>query len=240
NTFWRYMPSLAVDRAGDMALGYTLSNATTNPSIMYAGRLATDPVNTFSQTEQTLFAGGGSQSGNCGASACLRWGDYSAMALDPDGCTFWYTNGYFAVNGLNDLTRIGSFNFPGCTPVANNGALQGTITDSATGNPLAGVTVSLGSRTALTDASGHYSFSALPSGKYPKLGVASAGYVSQSVSSVPVSDGNMTQRDFVLTRAPLRGCLVDTSQTDFRTDVPTTCDLNSSPGDITLVNPIGI
>ena len=52
------MPSLAVDRAGNMALGYSTSSSTTKfPSIKYAGRLATDPVNTFSQTEQILVHG---------------------------------------------------------------------------------------------------------------------------------------------------------------------------------------
>ncbi len=113
NTFHRYIPSLAVDRLGDMALGYTTSNSTTNPIISYAGRLAGDPVNTFSQGEQTLIAGAGTQTGNCGASACARWGDYSGMALDPDGCEFWETAEYYATNGLNHQTRIGSFRFPG-------------------------------------------------------------------------------------------------------------------------------
>ena len=96
NTFFRFMPSLAVDRAGDMAIGYTKSNSTTNPQIKYAGRLAGDPVNTFSQAEQTLIDGTGSQSGNCGPSACIRWGDYSGMALDPNGCEFWETDEYYA------------------------------------------------------------------------------------------------------------------------------------------------
>ena len=86
------MPSLAVDRAGDMALGYSTSSSTTKPAIKYAGRLATDPVNTLGQTEQVLFQGTGTQTGSCGGSTCIRWGDYSAMTLDPDGCTFWYTN----------------------------------------------------------------------------------------------------------------------------------------------------
>ena len=96
NTFFRFMPSLAVDRLGDMAIGYTKSNATTNPQIKYAGRLAGDPVNTLSQSEQTLIDGTGAQSGNCGAHACTRWGDYSGMALDPNGCTFWMTGEYYA------------------------------------------------------------------------------------------------------------------------------------------------
>src|SRR6185436_18930124 len=51
-SLFRFMPSIAVDRAGDMAIGYSTSNATTNPSINYAGRLAGDPVNTITQTEQ--------------------------------------------------------------------------------------------------------------------------------------------------------------------------------------------
>ena len=115
NTFFRFMPSLAVDRTGDMAIGYTKSNATTNPQIKYAGRLAGDPVNTLGQTEQTLIDGTGAQSGNCGGSACIRWGDYSGMALDPNGCEFWMTGEYYATTGLNHQTRIGSFHFPGCT-----------------------------------------------------------------------------------------------------------------------------
>jgi len=65
----------------------------------YAGRLAGDPVNSITQTEQLMFAGTGSQSGTCGGT-CERWGDYSAMTLDPDGCKFWYTNEYYVANGL--------------------------------------------------------------------------------------------------------------------------------------------
>src|SRR5205814_6915329 len=96
NTFFRFMPSLAVDRVGDMAIGYTKSNSTTNPQVKYAGRFAGDPANTLGQSEQTLINGTGSQSGNCGSSACTRWGDYSGMALDPNGCEFWETGEYYS------------------------------------------------------------------------------------------------------------------------------------------------
>jgi hypothetical protein len=130
NLTYRFMPSLAVDRAGDMALGYTTSNSTTNPGLKYAGRLASDAANTFSQTEQTLWQGTGTQTGNCGSSTCTRWGDYSAMTLDPDGCTFWYTNEYYAVNGLNDLTRIGAFKYSQCTPIGNGATVSGQVTAS--------------------------------------------------------------------------------------------------------------
>ena len=59
NVTYRFVPSLAVDRQGDMALGYSTSNSTTDPGIKYAGRLVTDTVNTFSQAEQTLVQGTG-------------------------------------------------------------------------------------------------------------------------------------------------------------------------------------
>ena len=69
-------------------MGYGVSNATTNPKIAYAGRLAGDPINTFSQGEQTLIAGTGTQTGSCDGWTCIRWGDRSGMALDPDGSSF--------------------------------------------------------------------------------------------------------------------------------------------------------
>jgi hypothetical protein len=133
----RWMPSLAVDASGDMAIGYSKANATTNPQIKYAGRLAADPLNTFSQTEQTLIDGTGTQTGSCGGT-CSRWGDYSGMALDPDGCTFWMTSEYYAANGLNHHTRIGSFKFPSCgvtsaLTAAKAGTGTGTVGSSPAG-----------------------------------------------------------------------------------------------------------
>jgi hypothetical protein len=120
-TLHRFMGSLAVDRQGNMALGYTTSNGTAPnyPGIAYSGRLAGDPLNTLPQTEVQLIAGSGSQNNTCGGNPCDRWGDYSAMTVDPiDDCTFWYTNEYYdsQANGTsgNWHTRIGSFRFPGC------------------------------------------------------------------------------------------------------------------------------
>jgi hypothetical protein len=110
------MGSLAVDKKGDMALGYSVANASTNPDIRYAGRLAGDPPGTLPQTETTMLSGvtRGTQSGDCGGSTCIRWGDYSAMSIDPDGCRFWYTQEYYETTGLDWQTRIGSFTFPAC------------------------------------------------------------------------------------------------------------------------------
>ena len=233
NTFYRFLPSLAVDRVGDLAMGYSVSNSTTNPKIDYAGRLAGDPLNMFSQGEQTLIAGTGTQTGTCGGATCIRWGDYSGMALDPDGCEFWMTNEYYATSGLNFLTRIGSFHFPGCTTVGT-GTLSGTVTEGG-GNPIAGATVSLGSRTTTTDGSGRYSFT-VPAGTYPSLSASEPGFDPGSAADIAVPDGATATRDFTLTAAATSGCFTDDTQADFQAGTPNGCDLTTNPGSVQLSN----
>src|SRR3954470_3289149 len=232
NTFFRFMPSLAVDLADDMSIGYTKSNSTTNPQLKYAGRLAGDPANTLGQTEQTLINGTGAQSGNCGGAPCTRWGDYSGMALDPNGCDFWETGEYYATTGLNHQTRIGAFRLPGCTTVGN-GTLSGTVTDGT--NPLAGATVALGNRTATTDGSGGYSFN-VPAGTYSSLTVSKPGFTSGSAATIPVPDGGTATRNFALGASAQSGCFTDNSQSTFQRGVPSNCDLNASPGNVVLTN----
>ena len=83
---FRWMGSTAMDRNGDMALGFSLSSASQHPGIAYTGRLAGDPAGTMPQGEMNVITGGGSQFGSNGAN---RWGDYSEMTVDPaDDCTF--------------------------------------------------------------------------------------------------------------------------------------------------------
>ena len=78
-----------------------------------------DAANTLGQSEAVLIAGGGAQTGSCGGNTCVRWGDYSAMTVDPtDDCTFWYTTEYYAASDGNWRTRIGSFRYPICGPAA--------------------------------------------------------------------------------------------------------------------------
>jgi hypothetical protein len=106
----RWMGSIAMDRQGNMALGYSASSTAIYPSIRTTGRLAGDPLNTM-QAETVVKAGGGSQLPNLS-----RWGDYSAMTVDPvDDCTFWFTSEYLKTSGtFNWSTWITSFKFPGC------------------------------------------------------------------------------------------------------------------------------
>jgi hypothetical protein len=124
----RWMASVAMDRDGNLAVGYSASSSSVFPSIRYAGRLASDPPGQLTQGEATLFAGSGSQTSNSN-----RWGDYTDMTVDPtDDCTFWYTNEYNPSTGdATWQTRIGSFKFPGC------GSGQATPTPGApTNTPL--------------------------------------------------------------------------------------------------------
>ncbi len=110
DALFRWMPSIAMDKAGDIAVGYSAAGITSDPSVRYAGRLASDPLNTL-QAETTMIAGGGAQ-----RTGLRRWGDYSTMTVDPtDDCTYWYTQEYMTTSGtFNWSTRIGSFKFPTC------------------------------------------------------------------------------------------------------------------------------
>jgi hypothetical protein len=107
----RWMGSIAQDKNGNIAVGYSVSNGTdVFPGIRYTGRLAGDPAGILARGEQTLVAGTGVQT------VSARWGDYTSLHVDPvDDCTFWYTNEYFATSSPNGwTTRIGSFKFPSC------------------------------------------------------------------------------------------------------------------------------
>ena len=107
---YRFMPSIAVDNAGNTAIGYATSNSAAFPGIRYAGRLVSDPPSNLGQGEATLFSGTGSQTGTNG-----RWGDYSMTTIDPsDNMSFWTVGEYYAnTSAFNWHTRIGKFNFAG-------------------------------------------------------------------------------------------------------------------------------
>ena len=109
---YRWMGSIAMDKVGNIAVGYSASSSSIHPGIRYTGRVPTDPLGAL-QAENIILIGNGSQTG----SNLSRWGDYSAMTIDPtDDCTFFYTSEYEKVNGaFNWSTQIASFKFPGCS-----------------------------------------------------------------------------------------------------------------------------
>lgn len=54
------MPSVAEDKTGDIAVGYSVSGACMHPAIRYTGRKPSDPLGTM-ESEQTIVSGAGSQ-----------------------------------------------------------------------------------------------------------------------------------------------------------------------------------
>ena len=106
--FW--LGSIAMDHAGNMALGFSASSTSLFPSIYVGGRASTDPPGTMSGP-LIITNGSGSQ-----FNSFKRWGDYSSMSVDPsDDCTLWYTNEYYqTTSSINWHTRIGSFKFDDC------------------------------------------------------------------------------------------------------------------------------
>ena len=110
STHARWMSSGAMDKLGNIAIGYSVSSSAMNPAIRVTGRRKIDPKNLM-RTEVSIKEGTGSQT-----SGLERWGDYSTMQVDPaDDCTFWYTQQYIAANGaFNWNTRIAAFKFPNC------------------------------------------------------------------------------------------------------------------------------
>jgi len=163
---YRWLGSIAMDKDHNIALGYSKSSLTVIPSIFITGRLSTDPLNTLG-AEALVRAGLGVQT-NTPVNAGNRWGDYSAMTLDPvDQCTFYYTNEYLKTNGaFNWSARIASFRFPSCTSAPAWGTLRGTVRSSPSNHTLSGVVVTLSNGYAgATNANGVYSF-LVPPGTY--------------------------------------------------------------------------
>ena len=112
----RWMGSIAMDKKGNMALGYSVVNGVdVFPGIRYTGRLAGDPLGQMTLGEGTIIDGSGIQ-----RTTNSRWGDYTDITVDPtDDCTFWYVNEYYTLAGQMSSTagwqtRVGTFKLPGC------------------------------------------------------------------------------------------------------------------------------
>jgi hypothetical protein len=158
---YRWMGSAAMDKVGNIAIGFSASSSTVRPSVRFAGREAGDPLNTMS-SELSLQIGAGSQN------TYGRWGDYSTMSVDPvDDCTFWFTSEYLQANGVfNWSTRIGSFKFASCS-----GDPEPPAPSFALGSTLSSRTITQGQSTTFGftvtaqngyTGSGQYSVSGLP------------------------------------------------------------------------------
>ena len=210
---FRWMGSAAMDRSGDIAVGYSGSSASVYPYVAYASRTTGDALGTLS-AETIVKPGGGSQycPSRLYCSSLSRWGDYSAMSVDPvDDCTFWYTNEYEKTSGaFNWSTWITSFKFPACT------AAQAPAITSANGTAFTIGT--LGSFTVTTSGSPTPSISesgALPGG----VGFVDNRNGTATLSGTPAAD---SVPSYPITITAANGVTPDATQSFTLTVNPTT------------------
>lgn len=141
-----WMTHINVDQDGDMGIAFSISGPNQFAGIGYTGRLASDPLGTTRPVE-IARTGDGSYSRFDGIGR-NRWGDYSGLALDPDGETFWLYNEYPAANNAWG-TFVGSFVVDAGSASADEDAYSITLSagdtvgfrtetpfDSATGDPV--------------------------------------------------------------------------------------------------------
>lgn len=108
---YRWMASPAIDKFGNIGIGYSFGGTPHFAGQRFAGRLARDPLGVLGAREAVLVEGEAAQT------TTLRWQDYTQTAMDPvDDCTIWYVGDYLKQGATAYSSRIGAFRFPGCTP----------------------------------------------------------------------------------------------------------------------------
>lgn len=202
DTVNRWMGSAAMDHQGNLAVGYSVSDAVSVfPGIRYAGRLAGDPPNGLFQGEAVMQAGGFVQT-----NTSSRWGDYSSTNVDPtDDCTFWHTNEYY----LDDQpsitaewhTRVGSFKVnPSCT-APQKGTLSVNVTNCDSMLPVTGASITVnGNLYGSTTPSGNFA-TALPPGTYTVV-ISGTNYFPATINNVTITNGATTTINQCIVGAP--------------------------------------
>jgi len=106
--FFRWMASPAIDRLGNIGIGYSFGGTPNFAGQRFTGRRAGDPPGKLTLRETILVEGEGAQN-------AMRWEDYTQTAVDPsDDCTIWYVGDYLKKGETNYSSRIGAFRLPGC------------------------------------------------------------------------------------------------------------------------------
>ncbi len=107
--FYRWMASPAMDRKGNIGIGYSFGGTPHFAGQRFAGRMAGDPKGRLTLRETILATGEAAQTNT------MRWEDYTQTAMDPtDDCTIWYVGDYLKKDSTNYSTRIGAFRMPRC------------------------------------------------------------------------------------------------------------------------------
>jgi hypothetical protein len=194
------MAGAAQDHQGNIAAEYSIANPAKNPSIEYAGRLASEPAGTF-RTPGVLVAATGVQT-----AFGFRWGDYSGMTVDPvDDCTFWMTNQYYTAESQAEspfswLTRIGKFKFDECSP-APRATITGTVVNSLTLQPIEGARVTASAYRRDSNAAGSYGNMLVLPGTY-LVRASAPGYRDDELLAT-VTNGQVLTRNLQLVPIPV-------------------------------------
>jgi hypothetical protein len=133
---FRYYADGAPDKNNNFAVGYTRSGWSDFAEVYVTGRLFGDPAGdlqaeVLQKSTTVVYTDGVGCDGTCD-----RWGDYTGMTIDPDGCTFWYLGQYAESDAFPGLwgTHIGSYQFSDCSVESSMQLNKGTFTceDSVT------------------------------------------------------------------------------------------------------------
>jgi hypothetical protein len=107
--FYRWMASPAIDKFGNVGIGYSFGGTPHFAGQRFAARLSNDPRGQLTLRETVLIDGEGSQN-------AMRWEDYTQTAVDPvDDCTIWYVGDYLKKGAATYSSKIGAFRMPGCS-----------------------------------------------------------------------------------------------------------------------------
>ncbi|WP_329456735.1 carboxypeptidase regulatory-like domain-containing protein [Streptomyces sp. NBC_01497] len=172
---------------------------------------------------QTYGSSGWQVYGGTSVAAPIIAGVYAAAGTPVPGT---YPNSYpytYSGTGLNDVTGgsngtcdpaylcSGTAGYDGPTGLGTpkglaafrsgpHGDLSGTVTDKATGKPVAGAAVTVGDSAVHTDAKGAYSLT-LPVGSYD-VAVDAFAYASGTGKSVAIAEGATLTKNFALSPLP--------------------------------------
>jgi hypothetical protein len=106
--FFRWMASPAIDRFGNIGIGYSFGGPPHFAGQRFAGRQTSDPPGVLTLRETVLVEGEDIQT-------AMRWEDYTQTAIDPsDDCTIWYVGDYIKKGAASYSSKIGAFRMPGC------------------------------------------------------------------------------------------------------------------------------
>ncbi|WP_237554580.1 MULTISPECIES: carboxypeptidase regulatory-like domain-containing protein [unclassified Streptomyces] len=178
--------------------------------------------NTAVAVYQSFGNGGWTEYGGTSVSSPIIASVY-ADAGTPAAGSYPNSYPYGAGSGINDVTSgsngsctpaylcTGTAGWDGPTGLGTpsglsafrsgpHGTLSGTVTDTSTGSPVAGATVTVGGNVAHTGANGTYTLS-VPAGTYD-ITVDAFGYASTTDQAVAVDDGAALTEDFALSPVP--------------------------------------